>query len=382
MPNRLQFSAIVGRICLWALVAATAGIAACAAPVDLSAISTYATTTARAGTSFAALAADFEASCWRENAVANHLLDNASESPPPLILADVTKAALEVGVTGALQAGYTPPPQAGTSLALPTPSSAPTSTPAGRSPAGAVTPVPSASTCSTEHDISVSWNRSNGIVLSYVQSLGALAAVDAVPTPNPSPLAGPLEKIGVSSAQVAAGSTVLTTITSFFERQQQDRAITSFLAAVDPYMDGAIASLEIVDGAYAINLESEYNVLTGEYQRYVNTELYMRGQISGNSRAATRRRLAIDQQLVRTRGAVIAAIAMINQHRQASIAYGNALDAILRTHKALYAASKGRASLKDYVNVIKTTGVPVLLNLETLSEKTQASASSKGGKTK
>ena len=64
---------------------AVGAIVACAAPVDLSAVQKYASTTAAAGTSFSALAADFTASCLRGNAALDGLVYATNSRSVPTI---------------------------------------------------------------------------------------------------------------------------------------------------------------------------------------------------------------------------------------------------------------------------------------------------------
>jgi hypothetical protein len=350
---------------LLTLFAICCGVAGCAAPVDLSAVSKYAATTAQAGSSFSALASDYYVSCIRETEASEHIIDDTTQ-PAPLLLGDISRKALLLGVIGTLQPGYVLPRGVGGTPTLAA-ASTPTPIPSPARPEATATAAPPP-VCPTEHEISGSWDQSNGIILSYVQSLGALAAVDAVPTPNPSPLASPLLKIGVTQTQITAGSNVLSTISSFFAGQAQEHAIATFLAQVNPSMKDAVESLEVVDAAYAIRLQNEHTELTGDYRAFVDAELATRGMIKGDGPAAVAQRLAIDQRMLHAKQAVVADVALINQRRTASIAYGSAIAGILKTHEDLYDASTRRATIKDYIGVIQTTGAPVVRDLEALAK--------------
>ncbi len=231
---------------------AVGAIVACAAPVDLSAVQKYASTTAAAGTSFSALAADFTASCLRGNAALDGLVYATNSRSVPTIVGILSTAQLTDAATivPTLDPGYT----------YVAPSPGPT-TP----PLSAPAILPRQATCDDAADVSKSWDKANATVLAYVQSLGNLADVDAIPTPNPAPLASPLEEVGVSSAAVQAGSNLLTEIASFYYRNKSDRYIREFLAQVNPSMPGAMETLEVVNAAYSLELASEFTFIAARY---------------------------------------------------------------------------------------------------------------------
>lgn len=325
---------------------------ACAAPVDLAAVQRYASTTAQAGTSFASLAADFKGSCLRSNEIENYVVDSGPERRSRVLLTVPSTAQLmaDVSIEGiALAPGYTlgaAPAQSS--------SSAPAS-------AAISVTVPTDNTCEGAAEVSAAWDGANTTVLNYVQALGNLAGVDAEPGPSPSPLAPQLEKAGVSPEGIAAGSNLLSSIAAFFYHNAASRDIRSFLAAVNPSMPGAMQSLEIVDAAYSIELADEFDATTRQYGVAARRDLRDYAAASGKAE-----RSAIARDLLRKRSAVVSALDNINDRRQGSAAYGSAIAQILATHEQLYEASQRSATLSDYLNVIQTTGAPVLTNLDKL----------------
>lgn len=355
-----------------------AAIVACAAPVDLSAVQKYASTTAAAGASFEALANDFTSTCIRANAAQDALLVGPSPKavtligiPAPAQLKDAAKIVPIVGP------GYTYMPPS------PLPSGWLASTPRALA----------SSNCDEYRAVSAAWNKANSAVLSYVQSLGNLANVDAIPTPNTAPLASPLEQIGVSSTDVQAGADVISKITEFYYQQQAQRNIRGFLQQVNPSMAGAVDSLEVVNAAYSIELEDEFNSIAAVYGPFVRQEIAqydmiasdydVAAKISAHCSSATRsgcrvpnsnlarlqrRRMALAMDIVRRQAATQSALDYINNQRKASAAYGAAVAQILKTHQQLYAASQGNGTLKDYADIIQSTGAPVLVDLLTLAK--------------
>jgi hypothetical protein len=331
-----------------------AALAACAAPVDLSAVSKYASTTAQAGTSFSALAADFKESCLRYNEAQDYLVEGRISSTPPTLIGAPTIAELKEAVSIEsfnLEPGYTAVPI--------------TSVPGA---AVSLHTAPAHDVCKDADDVSAAWNQANTTVLSYVQALGNLANVDAVPTANPSPLATALAKAGVSSADIQAGSAVLGTISKFFTNQAAQKDIRGFLVAVNPSMPGAIESLEVVDTSYSLELQDEYAAIETQYAPYVREELSNYEQITGTAQESVNQRSLIARTLLQKRAAVVSALAFINNQRKACVAYGAAIEQILKTHEQLYAASQRSATLSDYISIVQTTGAPVLTNLETLAK--------------
>lgn len=338
-----------------------AGIAGCAAPLDLSAVSQYASTTAQAGAAFAALAADFKGSCIRYNEALGNFIEASSSSPTTLVVVgDASPAPLTAAVSVedvVLQSGYK----------YTAPSSSPTGPPAAVSTSSPVA-APIDAKCATAADVSTGWQSANGAVLAYVQALGNLANVDGIPTPNPSPLASGLSKVGVSSAAVQAVSGLITSIGTYFEGQARDRAIASFLKEADAPLGGVGQALEVVDAAYAITLQNEFNEIKSQYSTFAGTELDARAKITGSDGRSVRRRRAITERLAVARAATMDALALINQRRGASVSYGSAIEQILKTHQELYEASQKRATFADYLNIFRTTGVPVVTNLQNLAK--------------
>lgn len=355
---------------------AVGAIVACAAPVDLSAVQKYASTTAAAGTSFSALAADFTASCLRGNAALDGLVYATNSRSVPTIVGILSTAQLTDAATivPTLDPGYT----------YVAPSPGPT-TP----PLSAPAILPRQATCDDAADVSKSWDKANATVLAYVQSLGNLADVDAIPTPNPAPLASPLEEVGVSSAAVQAGSNLLTEIASFYYRNKSDRYIREFLAQVNPSMPGAMETLEVVNAAYSLELASEFTFIAARYPGFARDQLkkyaaatssiaaidaevaqnpHRRKALESNRAALEGQQISIARGLLRKRAAVVSALDLINRQRKASASYGAAIEQILKTHEQLYAASQGSATLKDYLTIIQTTGAPVLTNLVNLAQ--------------
>lgn len=337
------------------LVASGGAIAGCAAPLDSAAISTYATTTAQSATAFAAVARDFGASCERRARALQGIVvpDTIPVQVPVLIAEAPPQDAFQIQAPSA--AGYTLPPaarDAGT----------PTET---KEPAGTNVPnVPNVPNCADASDVSTGWDEANGVILNYVQALGNLANVDAAPSPNPAPLVAGLAKAGVTSAATKALSDLVVKIASFFQGQARDREIRTFLEAVNPHVPNAIAALQVVDASYTIQLEAEYSKTRAQYATYVRNEVFRRdalakkGDFTGSE--------AINRRLALTRAGVGAALDSINQHLRASRDYGNAMAGILKTHQELYRKSQSKASFRDLLNVIKTTGQPVLSDLQDL----------------
>lgn len=333
--RRLIFAALI-------FVGAVAG---CAAPTDLSAISKYATTTAQSADSFAALAADYLASCQRYHAIFQGIIETSAA--PQTASFVTTNPQLEAFLLPreSPQPGYTTPP----GIPVPQPMAS-----------GSLGPQPAGSdSCADPRTISLAWREANAAVLGYVQALGSLAGVDAAPTPNPSPLVAGLAAVGVSSAATSAISDLIVKIGSYFELRARDREINTFLAAVNPYMPVAIGALEQTDASYTILLESEYNLAIAKYNGYARIEMQ---SLSSKNGAQTAR------QLLRTRSTVEAYLASVNQKLRASADYGQAVETILTTHQQLYEASQSSASFADYLKVIQTTGEPVVTDLLDLAK--------------
>lgn len=342
--NRLP--AILGVLALVAL-------AACAAPIDLSAVQTYASTTAQAGSSFAALAADFSASCERYNAAADYLINAATAPQAPTLVGDMSVAQITDAAsieTIALQPGYDFIP------------------PAGAPPAPAPTGSAQGVTCADAVDVGTAWESSNADLLSYVQALGNLANVTAIPTPNPSPLASPLAKIGVPAAAIQAGSSLLSTIAGFFNQQASQRDIRTFMAAVNPSMPGAVEALELADAYYSVELQDEFAEIQTQYAVFARTELANYAKVTGNSQTEMDNRASIAHTILATKAVTVSALGLINNQRQASAAYGAAVAQILKTHEQLYDASQRGAKLTDYLSIVQTTGAPVVTDLISLAK--------------
>jgi hypothetical protein len=330
-------------------------VASCAAPTDYSAIQAYAKTTAQSADALAAMAADFARSCERYHIVALGLVEPNARPPQPATIVSTSPKLGAFLIAGGV-------PKGGYRLSA---------APQLQSPAVAVGAASSAENCDGANEVSKAWNDANGALLGYVRGLGNLAGVDAVPTVNPSPLVAGLSKAGVSSAGTQAISGLISSIGAFFINEARERQIAHFLDAVNPYMPGAVGALEVTDAAYTIELESEYILTVAQYDAYARQEIAARDALARSNRdwRTTRAAMyAISARLARAKGAVEASLATIDQRLRASADYGAAVEAILKTHEELYKAAQRRASLNDYLQIVKTTGEPVVTNLTDLAE--------------
>jgi hypothetical protein len=337
------------RLPVFGLVFAGAcSVAGCGAPMDLSALSSYASTTASSASSFAAVAVDFGASCERYRSVVSGLLESGSSvQPPPVLLSEKPglDAFLLPGASPVPGYIYAPPLVAGTS-------SAPLL-------------VSGDSSCDDAQTVATAWDQANVTVLKYVQALGNLAGVDAAPTADPAPLATGLTKAGVSGPAVQAVSTLVTTISSYFVAHEQNAAIAGFLQSVNDALPVAIDALEVTDAAYTIELDNEFRKTTSQYGTFVRAEALARDALPAGDIAG---RDAFNRRLAQTKGVVEAALSAIDDHLRASRAYGNAIACILATHRDLYKRSRTKASLADYARIIQTTGAPVFTSLQALAK--------------
>ena len=326
----------------------TCVLAACAAPEDLSAISQYASVTAQSAKSFGDVAADYAASCERYRTLSLGIVETSSSPSAAAFLTNTPARSVFFIANASPAPGYTMPPNAGSSAPF-----------AGAS--AAATPVHSAARtdCSAATQISEGWSRANSAVLDYVQALGNLAGVDAQPTPNPSPFVAGLAAAGVSGPATQAVSNLITTIGSYFENQAREKEITSFLGAVNPYVPLTIEALERVDSDYTIRLKDEYRFTINQYNGYVRHQL---------NRGRTAWRPYDADRLLRAKIAVEASVAAIDRKLRASADYGAAVETIFTTHEQLYAASQRRASFRDYLKIVQTTGEPVIVNLLDLAK--------------
>jgi len=334
---------------LLALMAVACGVASCSAPIDLSAVSSYANTTAQSATAFSAVAQDFEGSCERFSSVILGLVqpEVAAQQAPVVVSSAPPKEAFLLPSNMTPAPGYTAPPEAYYAEG------------AGSAPR----PLQFDPQCADARTVSAAWDHANTVVLNYVQALGNLAKVDAVPSPNPSPLVAGLAKAGVSSGATQALSGLVTAISGFFVNKTRNSDIKKFLEDVNPHMPGTVAALEVTDASYTIELDAEFTKVRAQYADYVIGEIAARDALPGNDRNG---RAAVDRRLAITKGAVLAALASINQHLRSSQDYGNAISGILKTHQALYKEAEARASFANYLNIIKTTGQPVLSDLQDL----------------
>jgi hypothetical protein len=340
-----------------AAVAAAAFLASCTAPNDLAAIQQYASVTAQSGSSFAALAADYAASCERYRKLLLGVIETDTTSQPvaTMITNNPQLAALLIP-NASPQPGYVAP--------APVDSGSPPSAATPVAPLAAAAPTDS-NYCNTAREISVSWNNANAVVLDYVQSLGNLAGVDAIPSPNPSPFVAGLAAAGVSSAATQAVSNLIVTITNFFLNQERNREITRFLSAVNPTFPGAIGALEQVDGYYSTRLDNEYRQTINQYNAYAfNT--YTHPESHYGRHVPSRQQVAAD--LLRVKSVVQASLSATNQRLRACADYGAAVETILATHRQLYAASQRGATFADYMRIVQTTGAPVVTNLIDLAK--------------
>jgi hypothetical protein len=323
--------------------------ASCAAPASLSAISSYASTTAASATSFATLAADYGASCERYRSAVLGLIEPSSAAQQSPVV---------VGVAPGEDAFLLPD-------ASPAPGYTYTASTAAGDAASSPVLISGDSNCNDALEVSRAWDQANVTVLNYVQALGNLANVDAIPTANPAPLATGLTKAGVAAPTVQAASTLITTISAFFVSNVQERDISAFLQSVNPYMARSIEALEITDASYTLELDNEFRKTTSQYAVFVRAEVQARDALKATDVSG---RDAFNRRLARTKGAEEAALSSINQRLQASHAYGAAVGAILATHQDLYKKSLTKASLADYVKIVETTGAPIFTNLQTLAK--------------
>ncbi|MGC2633753.1 MAG: hypothetical protein WA215_06005 [Candidatus Cybelea sp.] len=353
----LLFSKRAGTVgIVFAAVVAASVLASCAAPNDLSAIQRYASITAQSGTSFAALAADFAASCERYRTLYLGIVqtDAASQQVATLITDDPKVDAFVIPNVSP-QPGYIAPPPQGTS-----------DTTSASSGSTSATPLATANPmdCATAGKISVSWGNANAVVLNYVQALGNLAGVDAVPTANPSPLVSGLEAAGVSGAATQAIGNLIKEISNYVFESRRNGEITKFLADVNPTFPTAVEALEQVDGFYSTRLDNEYRDTINQYNIYAQSLYYYPPKQNG--RTLSRRQVAAN--LLRVRTAVQAALVATNQRLRACADYGAAMQTILATHQQLYEQSQKGATFADFLNVIQTTGAPVVTNLTDLAK--------------
>ena len=337
-------------------LSAAVAVASCAAPTDYSAIQAYTTTTAQSADAFAILSADFAKSCDRYRIVALGLVEpNAQAAQSATIVAAAPSLAAFLIAGGVPRSGYRLSAASRLQSA----------------PNAAAAPA-IVTNCDGARAASEAWADANGALLNYVQALGNLAGVDAVPTVNPSPFVAGLSQAGVSASATQAVSGLIASIGAFFINQARERQIAQFLDAVNPYMPGALEALQVTDAAYTIELESEYTMTVARYDAYVREEIAERNRRAaareGNSQATRGATYAISARLARTKGAVEASLAAIDRRLRASAAYGAAVEAILKTHEELYDAAQTRASLNDYLEIVKSAGQPVVANLTELTK--------------
>jgi hypothetical protein len=326
-------------------------LAGCGAPIDTSAISSYASVTASSATAFEAVASDFGASCERYRSVVSGLLETSSTAQqPPALLSEAP------GLDAFLLPDASPAPGY-----LYTPPAAPLV--AGTSSAPLL--VSGDSSCDDARSVSTAWSQANATVLKYVQALGNLAGVDAAPTGSPAPLATGLTKAGVTASAVQGVSTLVTTIVSYFETHRRDLAIADFLHSVNDALPVAIDALEVTDAAYTLELDNEFRKTTSQYGTFVRAEALARDALPSGD---IDRRDAFNRRLAQTKGSVETALSAIDDHLRASRAYGAAIAGILATHRDLYKKSRTKASLADYVTIIQTTGAPVFTSLQALAK--------------
>jgi hypothetical protein len=355
-------------------------LASCAAPTDLSAISKYAATTAQSADTFAAVAADYGASCKRYISISEGIVETSSTSQVATF--GTVKPNLRAFlIVDQPRPGYTLPPDV---PPLPV-----TAAPA------SVLPSSESDPCMVANEVSSSWNQANGTVLDYVKALGNLAGVDAVPSPNPSPLVAGLSAAGVSSAATQAVSSLISSIAAYFENQAREHAINSFLSTVNPNMQGAVGALETVDAAYTVRLIAEYTATRDDYNAYVRIALspgpselpkcqllhaatainmclaslskaeqcQLRAPKSSAEACLAKLNETKYRRLLNTKGTVEAYLASVNEKLRASSDYGSAVEGVLKTHEQLYDSSQRNATFADYVKIIQTTGAPVVTDL-------------------
>lgn len=333
----------------FAILAFGCVLASCAAPNDLSAIQQYASITAQSGSSFSALASDYAGSCERYRLLKLGIVEvePSSVESAALITHDPSIDAFIIP-NASPQPGYILPSTPDASL----------------SSAGAFYSDQSADECAKARQISVAWQNANSVALNYVQALGNLAGVDAVPTVNPSPFVQGLESAGVSSTATSDINSLITSIGNYFYQERRDREITTFLSDVNPKLPTAITALEQVDAYYSTRLDNEYRRTINDYNVYA--ALAYQTPLRRNGRTVSRQE--VEAHLLRVKSAVQSALASTNVRLRACADYGAAMEAILATHQQLYAASQRGASLADYLKIVQTTGEPVVTNLVDLAK--------------
>jgi hypothetical protein len=240
LPNRLHLPFFV--------LFFIASIVACAPNVGLSTVSQYATMAQQAQASFDAIADDFDASCARQRELA-------------IQLNDLTWAPW-----------------------VPTPSAAPTNTPSIAKP----TPTPFFSPSLPEEcvvtidyeehglgSVSADWRKGNDTLLAYVQSLGALANVNAAPSPSGvATFSGAAAKVGLIPAPTATLLvSFLDSIYSYWQQREREQSIARFVIAMnspDPKtgvvpFPAAISALTVVGKAYTGLIDGECSKVNSVY---------------------------------------------------------------------------------------------------------------------
>jgi hypothetical protein len=209
------------------------GIVACGPNVNLSAVQQYATMAQQARASFDAIADDYDASCERQR----ELVVRAS---------DLTWL----------------PPIPGLQIIA-------TASPAPKIPHPAVTPFfgPQAQefcvvTADFEHyplgAVSSDWKRANDTLLTYIQSLGAIASVDVKPSAVPNLSGAAVAAHLIPSPAATAIASFGTAIFNYWQATAKERDITSFLEATNkadpithltPFAE-VITALEVAGSTY------------------------------------------------------------------------------------------------------------------------------------
>ena len=355
--------------------AATIGLGAgCASTTDLNAVQQYGQTAAAAQDSFNAIALDYAASCSRRVELE---LDVRELATQPVQLA----AGAEFP---------TPEPRGSASTPSPAPTESPLPIPT-VIPSPIATPSPQDLDCASANAVSADWKHGNDIVLGYVQKLGAIAGVDAAPTPF-TPLGTALTSANIlNGAQNTAISALANDLTQQFIAGDQRQIIAETVKQVNPDLQKAIFALRQVDFAYVQVLNAEFNVTDDYYHCLITTELAEKSlnhvtfkpiflaskpqqalwKCPTNPSSPSRISLALRNKILGQRQALRDTLNALNQHRAASIAYASVLVGMRDTHRQLYQQAVSNAAIGDYVAVLQRTIIPLFKDVQALQGATK-----------
>jgi hypothetical protein len=312
-------------------------LAGCGAGVDLSAAQKFSQAATDAKSSFAAIAADFQGSCLRRRDVS--LIQPGTFANGPLA-ASLKDPRLQEA------SGLEPTP---VSTAFPSP------------PPVAPSYVDDVQ-CDHASDISNQWSHANDILLEYPEELGAIADVDAVPTPNLSPLGSALVSAGfMKEPEADAIGKLDQDIGSFVIEGEQRRQIHDLVVKVDPSIQVAIPALKSVSANYSFLLGREYTETVGSYAVLIGQEVQ---SVEATPKTPN---FVLENQIEAQRAYELMLLQDINARQKAAVAYVGVLDDLAKTQKELMNASE-TPTLKSYVTVFNKS-VPALYgDVETLKK--------------